>query len=458
MDVVICNFPPMLPFYMPSAPAFLAGACQWVGLSSTFIDFNIEYQQSNISIDSWADMVLEQNPKLIALSIFSYKSMSYAIELSRKIKEKNPNVCIIAGGSGLNTSGDVHGDIKVCMDQKVINHYIQGDAEYQFPKYLIEQFQLPSIEFFENINPPYLLDYSSYKLDAYKQQAEKHDAPVIVTLTGSKGCVRNCTYCVVPVRWNFVQRAPVEIAKEIRHILSTINDDDIHVHFTDSLVNGSLPAFEELLDLMLDIKKDYPRFNWGGQFIIRRAKQSGDDYWRKIGQSGARLLEIGVETGSDRLRTEMKKYFSNDDLRHSMKLMEKYGVTCVFLMFTGMPTETDQDFNETLSLITELSVYNDTVIKELELGRLTTIIPKTPLHQDSLNNPSMILTPNPIIWYNKNNPELTFAQRINRRKQFEQRAVECGYTLSRSVHQQVRELEDIYDANFALIKTIEKQK
>jgi len=456
MDVVICNFPPMLPWYLPAAPAILKGACNWLGVSSTFIDFNVQ-EKNPIE---WANQINNFNPKLVALSLFSYKSRPYAIELAGVLKKINPNITVLVGGSGISDAinGNIQKSIQHCLDTKTIDFCIQGDGEYLFPQFLCDFFKIGDIDYFENISPPYHPDYSDYKFELYRQFVDKGTwNTVVVPITGSKGCVRNCTFCDVPGKWNFVQKDPRIIADEIRKIL-LLTKDTVHFHFTDSLVNGSLPAFEKMLDLFLEIKQEYPEFNWGGQFIIRRANQSGDDYWKKIALSGACNLEIGVETGSDRLRLEMKKHFTNSDLIHSVKFMEKYKITCVFLMFTGMPTETDEDFNETLSLLDQLTAYRDTVITEIQLGYLTTINPKTPLLETSNQDSNMILTKNPIVWYNKSNPTLTFLERINRRQRFEDHARDYGYKVAWDTHIQIEEAQQSYQDNLPLINLIEKQK
>jgi len=459
MDIVICNFPPMLPWYLPAAPAVLLGACRWLGLTSAFVDFNINAHQKNLDVDKWVDEVLDKKSKIVALSIFSYKSRPYALQFAEKLKQKNPDVIIIAGGSGIRDSlnGELQIDFAHQVNSKVIDYHIDGDGEYNFPAVLANIFKLLPIEKFEPINFQYYADYSKYDLSFYSKEAKKNKTPIFIPITGSKGCVRNCTFCDVPARWNFSYRPPSLIAAEIKNIMACVQDRNIHIHFTDSLVNGSMPVFDEMLDLFVDIKKEYSNFNWGGQFIIRRAKQSTAEYWKKIADSGAKFLEIGVETGSDRLRAEMKKHFSNFDLNHSIKLMLEYNITCILLMFTGMPTETEQDFNETLNLLSQLKIYKK-IICQIELGYLTTINPKTPLYEESVKDKNMILTKNPIIWFNKNNPKLTFNERILRRKKFEEHAHNCGFTTAWDTHLQLSEAEQSYYDNLKIINLIEKQK
>jgi len=375
------------------------------------------------------------------------------------IRDRLPGTIITVGGPGLrdNLGAPTHNDIQQLVDQEIINHYVLDDGEYEFLKFLEDTFNLEVDDKFKSTESPYMSNFEDHDFEFYVSKPRWKDYPMFIPITGSRGCVRNCTFCEIPGRWKFEQRDPEIIAKEIRKTLPLVQGLDYHFHFTDSLVNGSLPAFEKLLDLFLEIKKDYPEFNWGGQFIIRRANQSGDEYWKRIADTGGRFFNIGIETGSDRLRTEMKKNFTNEDLYHSVEMMEKYGVNCIFLMFTGMPTETEEDFQNTLKLLTDLQQYKDKVITEIELGYLTTIAPNTPLYRLGQQDPQMIITKDPVIWYNKNNPDLTFRERINRRIRFEEHARQCGYTVAWDAHLQVEEAEQTYQDKIKLIDIVENK-
>lgn len=458
MDVVICNFPPMVPWYIPAAPAILKGACNHVGLTSKFIDFNINHIKGNDNIDSWAEEVISYTPKVVALSLFSYHGRSFALALANKLKQKTKDITIIIGGPGLkdDLNNAIQADVQREIDDKIIDHYVEHDGEYPFLDFLTEQFRLPSPTKFETLEVPYLTDYSDHNFDFRKEHPRWDGYPIHIPITGSKGCVRNCTFCEIPGRWKFALRDPGDIARDIKNTIPLLQGLNYHFHFTDSLVNGSLPAFNKLLDQFLEIKKEYPEFRWGGQFIIRRISQSGDDYWKKIADSGGQFLTIGVETGSDRLRAEMRKHFSNEDLSHSVSMMEKYGITCVFLMFTGMPTETEEDFNQTLELLTTLRPYQGHVITEIELGYLTTIYPGTPLYDSSKQDKDMILSKDSAVWFNKKNPTLNFKERINRRIRFEEHARQCGYQVAWDAHIQVEEAKTALKQKATLIKIVEQ--
>ena len=89
MKVVVCNFPPMLHWYLPAAPAILMGACRWLGIDAEFLDFNAK--------EYTAQQVIDLNPDLIVLSLFSYKSQTPARELAKEIKKLNSGAKITIG-------------------------------------------------------------------------------------------------------------------------------------------------------------------------------------------------------------------------------------------------------------------------------------------------------------------------------------------------------------------------
>ena len=438
----------MLDWYLPSAPSILLGACRWLGVETDFVDFNI-YKHENPS--EWALRVLEKNPTVVALSIFSYVSRLQAEELAKELKKLKPNLTIVAGGAGI--KDNING--KIILDTAYIDDVIDGDGEVLWPKYLIKYFNIDQTVDFDNMSTPYIASYDDYDIDFYKKSAEAFNTKLWIPITGSRGCVRKCTFCEIHEHWKFTQRPPELIVDEISEVLKKF--PSVHVHFTDSLINGSLPAFYKLLELLKPIKRSYPEFTWGGQFIIRNQKQCDDLYWQSIAESGGSLLEIGVETGSDTLRAQMKKNFTNEDLKHSVESMSKHGIQCAFLMFVGYPTETLDDFNQSLALLEQYKSYANNVIHVVQAGWIASINPGTPLYTASKADPNMIITEKVNVWYNKNNPELTAQERLRRRRQLEKTAIDLGYRMSVDNHVSIANVEEEAVRYAKVFQLIEKQ-
>ena len=64
------------------------------------------------------------------------------------------------------------------------------------------------------------VDYDNYKLDEYRYITGNK----ILAITGSKGCVRSCTFCDIGVIWpRFKHRGGKHIAAEMIHLYKKYN-------------------------------------------------------------------------------------------------------------------------------------------------------------------------------------------------------------------------------------------
>ncbi len=388
-------------------------------------------------INQWAQELADENADLIGISVFSYYSQYFTRELALAIKKLQPTANIIIGGAGITdsiTTGPIFG--QELKDQGVITDYIHGDAEIAWPMLLGEFFNIKidksSISTDNYLNINYLPDYSDYNISRYNPYRTT-EGLLWLPITGSRGCVRNCSFCEIPGTWKFVQRNAKNIANEIRSALAVA--DNLYFHFTDSLTNGSLSTFNELLDELIELQKIKP-FRWGGQYIIRQGRVED---WEKISASGADILEIGLETGSDSLRFEMDKRFYNNDVGYALDQMEKHRIRAVLLMFCGYPTETPEQFTETLNFFTKIKQYAKTSVRAVQLNFSFCVFENTPLY----NNRKAIqlhTTSDPAQWHCKTNPTLTLQERIRRRLITQEHLESLDFVLGKNTRQALEEL------------------
>lgn len=458
-DVVIVNLPKMLGSYFPAAPAILKGICNHIGVRSIVIDLNLDFLMScrdadveiqdlvgiidgahrddklhnhiSVQVNAWTKKILAEKPKVVAISLFSYYAQGFARPLIELIKKESPTTTIVIGGSGLKTSlNDAPTFAENLKKTNLIDHYIVDDGEIPWFDFLVNQFDC-SLDQTNLLVSAIMPDYSDYPTEVYQQFAQDTMMKkIIVPLVGSKGCVRKCDFCEIHQHWKFQQRTAEHIEKEVVHILEKVPDP--HIHFTDSLINGSLSEFQRILHMMSRLRKTRS-FSWGGQFIAREVDQFGEDMWKLMSESSCNLVEVGVETGSESLRYQMNKKFTNAALDYMMEMMEKYQVRCSLLMFVGHPYETDDDFEQTVKMLERYAPYNKSVVYTLQLGYAMAIQPGTPLY-DNRKSIGIVVSKNPTIWINQNNPTLTFDKRLERRTRLSELATDLGYTLAFDNH------------------------
>ena len=448
IDIVIITVPGVVNRYPQAAPALLKASVESHGFSCKTIDYNARFYHEVESVNAletyfstglnteekelaeqlvekWAEDLLKHNPKFVGISVFTYQNR-IATELFCRALKKLSDVKIILGGQGLSDGGilGISGFGKQLFDQKLADFWIRSEGEISLVELLKGNYSYPGInsDTFQQIDDLDSLpfpDYSDYELDLYNSRS--------VPITGSRGCVRACSFCDIHDHWKYRFRSGQSIAEEIIH--QNQKHQVTQFNFSDSLVNGSLKEFNKFTKILADYNKTIEnKLTWMSQFIVRSKNQVNDEYWENIAGSGGGNLAIGVETGSDSVRTHMNKKFSNEDLDYTMSKMHQYNITCAFLMIVGYPTETDQDFQATLDMFTRYKPLANTIIVDVVIGSTLGILPGTPLHYRA-EEFNIVLDKYENNWVALDNPDLTLEKRLQRRDQLKEHLVSCGYRL-----------------------------
>jgi radical SAM superfamily enzyme YgiQ (UPF0313 family) len=453
----------------PPALAFLAGICEANTIDYEILDLNLHILQtlgktlwnetygvtSNMSIDcdedselmahinhaaeSAVNKILSYNPDLIAVTSFSAMQIAWTRKLLEKLRERS-NVTVIAGGPGISYEqlpGKTAG--RILADANLLNYYVLGEGDFSFDNFLKGTIDLgvnsnkqpwenwvPQIDNLDSIIFP---TYKKINLDDYDPPIK--DNPTLGIL-GSRGCVRRCTFCDIGHIWKkFRFRSADNIASEmIKHYQET---GITNFSFTDSLINGSLKQFNELMNKIIDMRNTVSGFNnvqFAGQFIIREARHHPESIFKLMKESGCKNLSVGIETGSDTVRFHMGKKFTNVDIDYHMEMCEKYGIENTFLVFTGYPTETLQDHQDTVEMIKRYQKYliNDTMIL-ISLASPMVIYKNTPI--DVMREQLGIHVYNneyeSLDWVSDSNPDLTLNERYRRYIELVKLTVELRY-------------------------------
>lgn len=477
IDVLIVNLPPFESNAVPGAPAVLKGIANSVGLKTKVVDFNLNWidvctnqgldrrsclvgisvfdiPNSTVKtlaleqIDRWANQVCELSPNMLAISVFSYYSQFFCYHLSKQVSKLNKNIKIVIGGAGVKTAlheTPVFGDF--LKSNNLIDEYLLGDAEQCWLAYISKQFDLGPIASGDVfLMPEYVPDFSDFEFERYQRNVDRFTDTyiankVIVPLTSSVGCVRKCDFCEIHRYWRFQQKSTRQITQEIRSILSLLPDG--HVEFTDSLINGSVTGFSKLLDSMVEIKKEFPDFTWASQAIVRTPTTCPEEIYEKMANTGLVSLQIGVETGSDRLREVMNKGFNNTDLDFMLEMMYKYELQCIILQFLGHPEETEEDFRLTMDMYRRYQKYAGNPIKKVQLNYLMVVQKNTPIY-DKREQLGLYLSMDPGLWYCKSNPELTLDERVRRRFILSELLDELGYEKASDDKLEMDEMAIVY--------------
>lgn len=435
---------------LPAAPSLISSVVKKRGYDFEFIDINLRlyefcdkdhtrYQekiellqgiQNPVSTDDvinrWEQEIIDliSPATYLIINVFSHYSQATALRFVRLARQQHPSMIILMGGIGSqkNITGTDNANTrhwikstfkqsddiifgKLLLNNKLIDSWQSDTTTSEIEKLLTQRITK------KNITSD--VDFEIYKLDSYAWEGQKS-----VPILGSYGCVRQCSFC--DVIKHFPAYSFIEADQLSKQIVDVYNQTGIgKFAFMDSLVNGGMKNFENLLSNLAHSKKQQwlpKNFRWSGTYICRPWSSQLDRIHRLLPESGVDKLIIGVETGSDRVRFDMDKKFTNQDLLYELSAFKKFNVKTELLFFPAWPTETLTDFDETLDLFRQLAEYAQTyVVDSTSLGTSGfSLIDGTPIDRDK-EKIGLEPGPAPFLWKCNTNPELDFWETVRRR-------------------------------------------
>jgi radical SAM superfamily enzyme YgiQ (UPF0313 family) len=460
----------------PAAIPILAAACESLGVEYEANDFNIflyrntlteiwnkindnweavdpfenrdkdYYQVFSTKLKEFVDCVLAPKPDLIAISIFSWVSIHCAYELIQELNSRpeRSTFKITIGGPGICTALpclDNEDFCKAMLANGSIDSFIFGEGEVTFPMIMQEKYDYPGINNYEAVQ---LDDLNDFPFPSYKKINPQNYEYVLnpeIMITGSRGCVRKCTYCDVAHYWpKFRYRDGQKIADELYYYYKTYGLKDFE--FSDSLINGSLKQFNRMNEAIIEYQKQDPSFkiSYKGQYICRSQGSMSETHYANMKQAGGDYLYVGVESFNDHVRFDMDKKFTNEDLEFHLQMCGRYGIKNGFLMIVGYPTETLEDHKNNLEKLKKYQKYAQAgIIAFISFGYTASVLDDTPLFhlQEELNivpDYEKVEGFSRANWVSLDNPTLTLVERIRRWVELTETASELGYLMPRYWH------------------------
>jgi radical SAM superfamily enzyme YgiQ (UPF0313 family) len=325
-DLVITSLPGMDKDKPAPGPAFLKGFLEPLGYKVKVIDGNQYDDLHRIHLE-----ISQYKFKWLGISVFSFMQKKDALKLG----EEYDNV--LYGGSGV--------DVK--WPQK---NFIVGEGEYALLEFLKGNLDYPGI----NGKPPKQIEsIQDLPPPDYSDVVHKHKYSTAI-ISGSRGCVRGCTFCDVASIWPMYRwKTGKQIAEDMHKVAEESGLKSIG--FSDSLVNGSMKHFRDLCSSLANKEK---KIKWNGQFIVRGSKTFSQQDFDNLANSGCSHLTMGLESGSEVVRNHMRKKFSNSDIDYFVNNLGDRNITMKFLLIVGYPTETEEDFEMTLELLRRYGKYS----------------------------------------------------------------------------------------------------
>jgi radical SAM superfamily enzyme YgiQ (UPF0313 family) len=184
-------------------------------------------------------------------------------------------------------------------------------------------------------------------------------------LLTSRGCPYRCTYCLnhkIVDRYKdelgrnvagigFFRFRPAELMiAEIRNVLARYERIGTFI-LDDDLFTYNVPHAIEFCDA-------YERSGIGVPFVVNsHVKQLDERVAEALGRAGCRILKLGIESGSLRVRKEvLKRFMTQKDVIETIRSGERHRLHTSGFLMIGLPTETREERWETVDLLAESGI------------------------------------------------------------------------------------------------------
>lgn len=453
---------------LPISLAWLSGVFEKCQLEYEVIDFNYELYNSldkseydairhntlkspsesikNV-IDKCVNDIFNYAPDMICVSVFSYRQYDITKIFLEHIKLKTPNFKITIGGPGIwyispetkKTNG-----YELCINN-LVDSYTLGNAEEVIIQQLngVDETSLYGVNTLQKLKVNDEEEWTNlikkiqdkYIAPSYKKIpiVDRSNNSKEIFISGANGCPGRCAFCSIREYIPYPSyRNGIEIADECYALYKQTGVT--RFKRTDALANGHPAHFKSFNQKIIEYKKidnDF-KFEYNAMFVPKDERIHDEEYYKLMSEAGCTSLDIGIESGSERLRKQMHKGYSDKQLDWHFEMCQKYAIKNNISLFVGFPTETDEDFNENLKMLDRYKKYtHDNTFNEIQHCGKFVLYTKTYIYNNLEEYDVKIIddSKDPIEWVCTSNMSNTESKRIEREMTLINYAKHLGYKI-----------------------------
>lgn len=296
------------------------------------------YYRFGLTDDEILQRIALEKPDYIGITSNFTAYFNVVADLAEKIKQHFSDIKIIIGGYHATVYKE-----EVLNKYKCFDYVVKGADENEFLRIV----GLPSdIEhcFTKTIPDRSFITSSQY------QMHKKNFSFIVAT----RGCPRRCTFCTVASMHgnSFVLRSVESILEEMLYLY---DKHEVRVFdFEDDNLSFNRNWYKELLE---GIIKTFPLgdiqlYAMNGISVETLSKDLLNLMWL----AGFRNLNFSLVTAQDDIKKKLNRPFSNEQFELIVKEANLIGYEITAYLIIGLPEQTKQDIDETISYLAELGV------------------------------------------------------------------------------------------------------
>ncbi len=335
-------------------------------------DFNNPVKQ--LVDDHAIEAILATEPELVGVCVPFNEQFVEAFSLLKELKRRAPHVKTIVGGAIITAYAE-----KLCNDERFYAYAdfgMPGEADQAFPEFVTAleqggdldqvsnlfrmedgQILTPLKRSLPNLNEIAAPDFSDIQVGRYLLPEP------VVNYQTSRGCYYGkCTFCSFDIKQNFRLRKPELVTADLERIYEQTGAK--HVIFWDPLTPPKL--MKAVSEWNLE-RPEADRIFWGAETKFEKFFQR-KDYTDLLYAGGARFLQFGYESGSQRLLDLMVKGNDLEQVDSMMNTLRDSGIKVSVQWFIGFPHETEDEARESFRF---LDTHRDSVLLSSYMGTFT---------------------------------------------------------------------------------------
>jgi len=312
-------------------------------------EFFTEGKLTSEYLIEFVNRIVNEKPDIVGFSTTLSTQWHSACFMSRIIKELNPNIKIVFGGSSFSTKA------KEKFNNNFMDFLIYGEAELAFDS-LINNINSPSKvpsliyekdnkiiatkkQELSTLNEMPVPDFSDYNLKEY------YNPEIVLPVYTSRSCAwKKCTYCIHYKTFEQYKSKTVnnffdEMKEYTKKGITYFNFVDEMIfpkfiyEFCDKIINENLEIF------------------W--HCTLKPMKGFDKELMRKMYKAGCRLIFWGVESGNQEILNKMNKGVTVEEMRDNLADSTNAGIKNYCLVIVGFPGEKQEELNDTCNFLRE---------------------------------------------------------------------------------------------------------
>lgn len=302
-----------------------------------------------------ADLMVDFKPDVIAITSFSVKFPS-AKKIAALAKDYNPDIPVVMGGQHATIMTD---DV---LEDPNIDFVIRGEGELALVDFLRrlggdqrwDQVQNLSYKkggaIVHNLMRPLVanLDELAFPARECLHNVEYYEPHALAKLFASRGCPYQCNYCGTQNIWTYEVRhhSKQRIIDEIEHVKKDYGAT--YFTFFDDVFGLNKKNAMEMTESMYQARLG---ISWD---CLTRANLVSDELLSNMKKSGCTKIDMGVESGSDKVLKDTQKGLTRKKIKEGAELVKKHGILLYMFFMVGLPTETEEDAKQTIEFLEEI--------------------------------------------------------------------------------------------------------